>query len=288
MTFNPVAASNIIESLNFIDSKNKTSLDIGAQTISINGNFINFLIKKYKFLNDDQIHQLNILKKKDFNKQKFFTKDFFLALNFKSYDSIDINGAYESYKFDLNKDIFLEYNFNKKYNLVINNGTGEHVFNQQALFSNIHNLVEKNAIMLHILPFIDWINHGFYNFNPLIFADLAASNNYEIIKISFANRNADEILLEKKDYNILFEQIKPLKEDGRFKKVIDYAKEKLGLNVLVVAMLKKKDSDDFKIPLQGKYLADLSKTNLNNDYINQKIGSANAKNQISDNDKRNA
>ena len=288
MTFNPVAASNIIESLNFIDSKNKTSLDIGAQTISINGNFINFLIKKYKFLNDDQIHQLNILKKKDFNKQKFYTKDFFLALNFKSYDSIDINGAYESYKFDLNKDIFLEYNFNKKYNLVINNGTGEHVFNQQALFSNIHNLVEKNAIMLHILPFIDWINHGFYNFNPLIFADLAASNNYEIIKISFANRNADEILLEKKDYNILFEQIKPLKEDGRFKKVIDYAKEKLGLNVLVVAMLKKKDSDDFKIPLQGKYLADLSKTNLNNDYINQKIGSANAKNQISDNDKRNA
>ena len=37
--------------------------------------------------------------------------------------------------------------------------------------------------MLNILPFIDWINHGFYNFNP-IFADLAASNNYEIIKIS--------------------------------------------------------------------------------------------------------
>ena len=44
--------------------------------------------------------------------------------------------------------------------------------------------------MLHILPFIDWINHGFYNFNPIFFADLAASNEYEIVKMSFANRNA--------------------------------------------------------------------------------------------------
>ena len=44
--------------------------------------------------------------------------------------------------------------------LVINNGTGEHVFNQHALFLNFHNLTKINGIMLNILPFIDWINHG--------------------------------------------------------------------------------------------------------------------------------
>ena len=44
-------------------------------------------------------------------------------------------------------------------------------------------------------------------------------------------------------------------------------------------------SDDvFKIPLQGKYLNDIS--NLKTDYNTQNLGSANAENQVSDNNKR--
>ena len=138
--------------------------------------------------------------------------------------------------------------------------------------------------MLNILPFIDWINHGFYNFNPIFFADLAASNNYEIVKISLANRNGAELKLDGKNFSILFEQIKPNKSDSKFDKMIQIAKDKIGKNILLVVVTRKLSENTFKTPLQGKYLSDIA--TFKNDYETQGGGSANAANQISDNDKR--
>ena len=138
--------------------------------------------------------------------------------------------------------------------------------------------------MLNILPFIDWINHGFYNFNPIFFADLAASNNYEIIKISLANRNGSELRLNDENLSILFEQIKPNRNDSKFKKMIDIAKTKLGRNILLVVITRKLSDNEFKIPLQGKYLSDVS--SFKTEYQMQEGGSENAANQIADNNKR--
>ena len=286
MTFNPLAASNSAESFFLLDGKNKSALDIGSQTPSISADFIKHLINKYKHLNKTQVTNLNLLKEKIINKTKFTTQEYFLSLGFKNYNSIDINGAYKSYKFDLNKDIVSVYKFNKKYDLVINNGTGEHVFNQHALFLNMHNLTNKNGLLLLILPFIDWINHGFYNFNPIVFADLAASNDYDIVKLSFANRNATEIIIESKSYNLVFEQIKPWQDPTFLKKTINFTKEKVGENIILVVMFRKKNDNKFKIPLQGKYLADVKGSDVSSGYSDQKIGSGMAKNQLNDNLKR--
>ena len=286
MTFNPLAASNSVESFFLLNGKNKSALDIGSQTPSISSDFIKHLINKYKHLNKTQITNLNLLKEKIINKTKFTTREYFLSLGFKKYNSIDINGAYKSYKFDLNKDIVSVYKFNKKYDLVINNGTGEHIFNQHSLFLNMHNLTNKNGLLLHILPFIDWINHGFYNFNPIFFADLAASNDYDIVKLSFANRNATEIIIESKSYNLIFEQIKPWQDPTFLKKTINFTKEKVGSNIILVVILRKKNDNKFKIPLQGKYLADVNENNTSSNYSGQKIGSGIAKNQLNDNLKR--
>ena len=107
-----------------------------------------------------------------------------------------------------------------------------------ALFLNFHNLTKVNGIMLNILPFIDWINHGFYNFNPIFFADLAASNNYEI-KISLANRDGAELKLDGNNFEILFEQIKPNRNNSKFDKMIEIAKEKIGKNILFSCYNKK-------------------------------------------------
>ena len=139
--------------------------------------------------------------------------------------------------------------------------------------------------MLHVLPFIDWINHGFYNFNPIIFGDLAASNKYEIIKISLANRNGAELKLENKNHTILFEQIKLNNKQSNFNKMLEIAKDKVGKNILLVVILKKLSNLKFTIPLQGKYLSDIS--NIETDYSLQKGGSEGALNQIADNIKRN-
>lgn len=280
MTFNPVAAQNIIECKKIIKVSNPRAIDLGSQTPTLNNSFLDFIIKNNKFLDSSQISMINNLKKN----KNFSTKDYFRSIGYKEYYSIDINGAYNSYKFDLNKDISDNYNFKETYDLVINNGTGEHVFNQFSLFLNLHNITNKGGLMLNILPFVDWINHGFYNFNPIFFADLAASNSYKLLKIALANRNGAEIVLKEADQNILFEQIKPLRAGTKFKNLLDFAKEKLGMNILLVVITQKKTNEKFKIPLQGKYLEDVS--SFTTDYKDQNSGSGNAENQIPDNKKR--
>ncbi len=163
MTFNPVAALNVIECKDLISGKSLKAMDLGSQTITINKKFIEHAIKNNTISNSLIVTNLkNLCKINNFN-----TKDFFRCIGFNKYSSIDLNGAYDSLQFDLNKNIKEAYNFNEKYELVINNGTGEHVFNQHSLFINFHNLTEVEGIMLNILPFIDWVNHGFYNFNPI-------------------------------------------------------------------------------------------------------------------------
>jgi hypothetical protein len=32
--------------------------------------------------------------------------------------------------------------------------------------------------MINVLPFISWLNHGFYTYHPVLFRDLAYANNY--------------------------------------------------------------------------------------------------------------
>lgn len=279
MTFNPVAALNIIECKSLIEEKKPKAMDLGSQTSSLSSKFIKNLIEKSLYINNIQKKNLEKLTNKEFS-----TKDFFQSLGYENYMSIDINGAHESYQFDLNKNIIETYQFNNKYDLVINNGTGEHVFDQHSLFINFHNLTKKDGLMLNLLPFIDWINHGFYNFNPIFFADLAASNNYDLIKISFANRDGLELKLDKKDYAILFEQIKPNRNDTKFEKVIKLAKEKIGKNIILVVILRKKNDQSFKLPLQGKYLRDVQ--DFATPYQEQNLGSQVASNQLADNDKR--
>ena len=194
MTFNPIAAKSVFKCMKMLSSDKYTALDLGSQTSSINPDFLAYLIHDQKISSTDIIAKFNELKFKG----SITTREYFMALGFDDYFSIDINGAYNSYEFDLNSDIKKKYDFHKQYELVINNGTGEHVFNQANLYLNFHNLTKKNGLMLNIVPFLDWINHGFYNYNPIFFADLAASSNYEIIDISLANRNAGELEVPKK------------------------------------------------------------------------------------------
>ena len=184
MTFNPLAANSVYECIKLIENDIPLALDLGSQTCTINNKFIEYLKNNKNIKNAEILKKLSLLKLKP----SFTTYDYFKAIGYDEYSSIDINGAYNSYKFDLNLDIKSEYKFDNQYDLVINTGTGEHVFNQYNLYLNFHNLTKINGIMLNIVPFINWINHGFYNYNPIFFGDLAAANNYKILKLTFANR----------------------------------------------------------------------------------------------------
>ena len=81
------------------------------------------------------------------------TKDFFLDIWFRSYLAIDVNTDMDAVALDLNMDLEKHYGFKEKFDLVTNNGTGEHVFNQYMVFKNVHNLCQVKGFMIHVLPF---------------------------------------------------------------------------------------------------------------------------------------
>lgn len=120
------------------------------------------------------------------NELKPHTSTYFTAMGFASYDAIDVNSVYGSLVMDLNVDLREQYGFSREFDLVTNNGTGEHIFNQYAVFKNMHQLARIGGILLFVLPFYNWMNHGFFNFNPLLFTDLAAANGYDVVRVSVA------------------------------------------------------------------------------------------------------
>jgi SAM-dependent methyltransferase len=141
---------------------------------------LDFLARRGKAVDRARLQQLMAMSPAE---QKPHTASYYTALGFRSYDAIDVNSMYGSLIMDLNVDLREAYGFETVYDLVTNNGTGEHVFNQAAVFKNMHQLTRVGGVMLFVLPFYNWLNHGFFNFNPLVFTDLAAANGYEILRL---------------------------------------------------------------------------------------------------------
>jgi hypothetical protein len=173
------------------------------------------------------------------------TQAFYESLGF-SYLALDVNENMGAKVVDLNvtgHDI-------EPADLVTNNGTSEHIFNQAACFENAHNMTK--GLMLHILPFTPWLNHGFYNYNPILFRDLAAANEYEMVFTGVANRErqwiklGDEGFIEKRPRE-LEAYVQKLRPSGE---------------VFVVSVLKKVKDVPFRFPFQGKYKKDIANGEL--------------------------
>jgi len=190
-------------------------------------------------------------------KSKFKTrnvKKFYQKYNFTEYFAIDTNESCFSVPMDLNYNIKSKYNFNKQFDLVTNNGTGEHVFNQLSVFENMHDLCKLNGYMLHILPF-NSPEHGFYNFNPNLFGALALENNYEIIvsviatadmsyyqPIEFTPNRQTKIV---KEWNIPTDSY--------------YSAE-------CAVIMKKKSEKEFSIPMQEMYVKHIQSPEIRKNY----------------------
>jgi hypothetical protein len=69
----------------------------------------------------------------------------------------------------------------RQFHVVINSGTAEHVFNACQFFKTVHERTFPGGLMIHAFPFVGWLDHGFYNFNPTLIADLAAANQYAFL-----------------------------------------------------------------------------------------------------------
>jgi SAM-dependent methyltransferase len=114
-----------------------------------------------------------------------FAREFWQWLGFE-YAAVDIDGNPGSIPLDLNYDR-APWNSKKKFDLVTNFGTTEHVANHLNAFKLIHDLTAQGGIMVHRLPCQGMFNHGFVNYNFKFFWMLARSNGYKFIHADFTD-----------------------------------------------------------------------------------------------------
>tara|TARA_Y100001968_G_scaffold329415_1_gene378703 strand:- start:2392 stop:3144 length:753 start_codon:yes stop_codon:yes gene_type:complete len=177
--------------------------------------------------------QLNYILKESsqtylFDIVKILYKIFFHA---KSIDSIDLHGSPSSMRLDLN----IPHDLGKQFDCIINIGTAEHVFNTYQVFKSIHEWIKTDGIFIHNLPMYGEIDHGFYNFHPTFFWDLAHINKYKNIFIASANTKI----------------VKSYKDRESFSRdILTFDKNDV---YGIWSILKKISNEDFRIPMQGVY-----------------------------------
>ncbi len=107
-------------------------------------------------------------------------------------DAVDLQGTRTARRFDLNRPLPMPASV--RYDIVINTGTTEHVFDQRQVFETIHDRTKPGGLMVHAFPVGGCKDHGFYLYSPCLLRDLAAANGYETLAEVRHQSGADEIL----------------------------------------------------------------------------------------------
>ena len=210
MTFNPCMGRAVLETRKLMggfskEQPNFSVCELGSQTLS--------------FALDGKPDIKNV-------------PDFYGMLGFTRYESIDLDNK-ATLQTDLNKPQIPE-EWAGAFDLVTNNGTGEHIFNQAAIFEVMHVLCKAGGMMIHVVPWINWLNHGFYNLHPRIFGDVADANGYKI-EFMWSNDRDDQ----SRDNEISLEETKVPPPQAK--------------NIVLAVCMRKQSDGEFAIPIQGKY-----------------------------------
>ena len=173
------------------------------------------------------------------------TRDWYLSIGFGRYLAIDVNTERDAVAMDLNLDLGTAYGFREQFDLVTNNGTGEHVFNQYQVFKNAHDLCRTGGFMIHVLPFYRWVDHGFFNYNPNLFPCLALQNQYELRELWIASSDAR--------YLNRLDVANPGRNKGyRSKMKLDEWES----DPMIAAVMRKQHDRPFETPIQHMYGGD--------------------------------
>lgn len=97
-------------------------------------------------------------------------------------------------------DILLDLNsegasdkFKNTFDIVIDGGTLEHVFNQYNALANMNSLVKEDGYIYHALPCMGWGNHSFYNYSPTFFTDVYNCNyGWKLEKLNFFSLKSEK------------------------------------------------------------------------------------------------
>jgi hypothetical protein len=170
-----------------------------------------------------------------FDVAKVFYELFFAPANMQA---IDFHGTPSAHRMDLNYPITLD----RRFDVVFNQGTAEHIFDIARVFVTIHDWTLPGGLMIHESPLTGWIDHGFYTLQPTLFIDTAETNEYQILGMfveDFASKTV--VQMQSRD------------------SVVDLAESKsLPDNAMLFTVLRKVHDRPFEVPIQGYYRSALS------------------------------
>ncbi len=108
------------------------------------------------------------------------------------YLAIDVCPAPNTEVVDLNFDRLPE-RYWEYFDVVLDFGTTEHIFNQWNSFEFMHDSVRVGGAIYCVLPASGYLDHGYYCYTPLFFNDFAKANNYEIIDLFVAPAGLNDV-----------------------------------------------------------------------------------------------
>lgn len=155
-------------------------------------------------------------------------------LDYSDYVAIDLHGTPAALRHDLNQPVDL----GRRFDMVIDGGTAEHVFDVCQFFRTCHDLTRPGGLMLHNNPFRGWLDHGFYNFNPTLYWDLAGANGYDVLMMVYHEANPPRAV-----------------QLSSREQIVDMAREGgLATSAMLYAVYRKPEGDKpFTVPAQGFY-----------------------------------
>lgn len=188
MSFNSLMALLVRGARPHVEAK-PTVVELGNQTLRASDAVLRRVRERSQDLEGVDLEGLAALLRQGAETRGERAADYYRLLGFADYTAIDVNERYGSVVMDLNKDLREHYGYQETFSLVTNNGTGEHVFNQDTIYRNVHQLARPGGVMLHVQPFVDYVNHGFYSIHPNLYHALAVANGYGILALGVSDRD---------------------------------------------------------------------------------------------------
>ena len=169
----------------------------GREVISLGNPFPS--IEELRRSNLSEVFVSQILRQELDHQAKYIFEELYKVNRFEVVDISEEESA--DYIADLN-DLDFTNNHKKKYDLLLDLGTQEHVFNNNNFLQNVFNLLKPGGIYIFEVPCTGYIDHGFRQYSPTFFFDLCVANpnslKLEYLSVHDSDLNIDLLPVYKK------------------------------------------------------------------------------------------
>lgn len=163
------------------------------------------------------------------------------------YDAIDIADGYKTAIVDLNTSR-LPKQMVGTYDTVLNHGTSEHILNQMNVFAAVHAATKRGGLIMHLVPSVGFVDHGYFCYTSRFFFDLAGYNQYEVVDMWYEGPASDEnIFASARQYQTYFPVLTQRIENiGKVER--ETVQDRIAVPTIAIGIIYRKNQD---VPFMG-------------------------------------